>query len=182
MDSQEVNIVIFGDSLIEEGDWNNLLNRNDIKKRGFRGFTTSHYRWILKDSVLNYSPKVCFISGGINDIGAGIPLKRIKTNYKNLINTFIEKKITLVVQSTLYQENNAFSKSMVDSLNTFLIDYCQNNKIEFLDINSRLSSNRGLKKEFSRDGTHLNESAYIIWAEEIKSALKTIEKSQGNPK
>ncbi|WP_170309964.1 hypothetical protein [Seonamhaeicola maritimus] len=51
-----------------------------------------------------------------------------------------------------------------------------------MDINSRLSSNHGLKKEFSRDGTHLNESAYIIWAEEIKSVLKTIEKSQGNPK
>ncbi len=75
------------------------------------------------------------------------------------------------MQSTLYEEDKN-SKVMVDSLNSFLIDYCNQKSIRYLDINSKLSTNNGLKPEYSKDGTHINESAYLIWAKEIKEVLK----------
>lgn len=148
-----------------------LLGRNDVIKRGFRGFTTSQYRWIIKDSVLNYKPEICFISGGINDFGAGIPLKRTKLNYKTLLETLVSNGVEPIVQSTLYQENNPESKVLVDSLNSYLIDYCRLNNIHFLDINSKLSTEKGLKPAYSRDGTHLKSKAYVVWCNDISKLL-----------
>lgn len=171
-----VNIVMFGDSIIDDADWGKLLNRNDIKTRGFRGFATSQFRWIITDSVIKYNPKICFLSGGINDIGSGIPVERTKLNFKDLIKTLVSNNILPVIQSTLYQENNPKSKILVDSINNFLKDYCARKNIYFLDINSKLSSNIGLKPEFSSDGTHLTQSAYKIWSSEVTKVLKLIEK------
>lgn len=157
--------------LLMKGVGGELLGRNDVIKRGFRGFTTSQYRWIIKDSVLNYKPEICFISGGINDFGAGIPLKRTKLNYKTLLETLVSNGVEPIVQSTLYQENNPESKVLVDSLNSYLIDYCRLNNIHFLDINSKLSTEKGLKPAYSRDGTHLKSKAYVVWCNDISKLL-----------
>ncbi len=168
---EKATIVQFGDSIIKGGNWNDLLGRNDVKNSGFGGFTTSHLRWLIEKNVIEFEPKICFIKGGINDIGVGIPLERIKINYMSLIDTLISNNITPIVQSTLYQVDNHDSKIMVDSLNNFLIDYCNQKSIRYLDINSKLSTDNGLKPEYSTDGTHINESAYLIWAKEIKKVL-----------
>lgn len=168
---EKTSIVQFGDSIIKNGKWNDLLDRKDIKNSGFSGFTTSHLRWLIQSNVIKFDPEICFIEGGINDIGVGIPIERIKINYKILIDTLISNDIIPIVQSTLYQVNNPDSKLLVDSLNNFLIDYCNQNSVKYLDINSKLSTDTGLKPEYSIDGTHLNESAYLIWAGEIKKVL-----------
>ncbi len=169
---EKATIVQFGDSIIKGGKWNDLLDRKDIKNSGFGGFTTSHLRWLIQKNVIEFDPEICFIEGGINDIGVGIPLERIKINYKSLIDTLISNDIIPIVQSTLYQVDNPDSKIMVDSLNNFLIDYCNQKSIRYLDINSKLSTDTGLKPEYSTDGTHINGNAYLIWANEIKEALK----------
>jgi alpha-glucosidase len=169
---EKATIVLFGDSIIKGGEWNDLLDRNDVKNSGFGGFTTSHLRWLIEKNVIEYDPKICFVEGGINDIAVGIPLERIKTNYKSLIDTLISNDITPIVQSTLYQVDNPESKIMVDSLNNFLIDYCNQKSIRYLDINSKLSTDNGLKPEYSTDGTHITESAYLIWGKEIQKILK----------
>ena len=166
-------IVMFGNSITAKGDWNNLLNRNDIKNSGIDGYTTSHFVLLIKSHVFNFKPKICFLEGGINDIVVGIPLKRIKSNYTELIDGLIKNNIIPVVQSTLYQENNPQSKIQVDSLNDFLVSYCKANNIIYLDINSKLSTRSGLKAEYSLDGTHINKEAYKVWAKEIEVVLES---------
>lgn len=174
-ETQKINVVLFGDSRVAEVDWNALLDRKDVKNAGFRGFTSSHLRWILKENVLDLDPKICFISVGINDLGAGIPLERIKLNFRVLIDKLKGESITPVIQSVICQENNPKNNVMVDSLNAYLKSYCTLKSIHYLDINSKFSSVDGLKPEFSRDGTHLKASANVIWAEEIKDLLKALE-------
>jgi alpha-glucosidase len=176
---EKATIVMFGDSIIKGGKWNELLGRNDVKNSGFGGFTTSHLRWLIKKNVIAYSPKYCFLEGGINDIGVGIPLTRVKENYKCLLDTLIANDIIPVVQSTLYQENDSTGRVKVDSLNMFLREYCDSKAIRFLDINSKLSTRTGLKKEYSKDGTHITEDAYLIWNDEIRKILDELE-SQGD--
>lgn len=171
---QKASVVLFGDSITASGNWNDLLDRNDVKNSGFGGFTTSHLRWLISENVIDYAPEICLLSGGINDIGVGIPLERIKTNYKSLIDTLISNNIIPIVQSTLYQVDNPESKMMVDGLNSFLSDYCNQKSIKYLDINSKLSTDNGLKAEYSTDGTHINEKAYLIWGKEIKEILKKL--------
>jgi len=168
---KKARIVQFGDSIIKAGKWNELLDRTDVKNSGFGGYTTSHFRWLIKKNVIEYEPEICFIEGGINDINVGIPFKRIKVNYMSLLDTLISNNIKPIVQSTLYQVGNPKSKIIVDSLNDFLIDYCKQKSIIYIDVNSKLSSKNGLKPEYSTDRTHINEKAYLIWAEELKKVL-----------
>ncbi|MGE8302592.1 MAG: SGNH/GDSL hydrolase family protein [Sphingobacterium paramultivorum] len=171
---EKITIVMFGDSITKGGDWATLLGRSDVKNSGFPGFTTSHLVWLLKENVIDLKPRVCFLEGGINDIGVGIPLERTKSNYRSLIDGLKEHQIVPVVQSILYQQDNPESKVQVDSLNSYLNAYCQSKGVYYLDINGKLSSSKGLNAQYTTDGTHINQEAYGIWASEVKNLLKSI--------
>jgi lysophospholipase L1-like esterase len=166
-------IVMFGDSIIKKGDWRRLLDRRDIMISGFDGFTTSHLKGLVKKHVVDYEPEICFMAAGINDILVGIPLERTKSNYAAILDTLLSNSITPVLQSTLYQEDNPYSKEKVDSLNAFLRNICEQKFIPFLDINSILSDDKGLSPPYSKDGTHLTPEAYRAWSEEIKTFLSS---------
>lgn len=168
-------IVMFGNSITEEGKWSELLSRSDIRNCGYSGYTTTLFANIVHGSVVNFNPEICFVMGGINDIVFGVPMQRIKSKYKSVLDTIVANGITTVVQSTIYKQDSPENNSLVDSLNRFLIDYCNKHDLTFLDINSKLSGNTGLKPEFTYDGLHLNEAAYDVWAEEVRSVLAKIE-------
>jgi alpha-glucosidase len=169
-------VVMFGDSLSENADWNDLLNRKDVKNSGRGGFTTSHYNWTVGYDVLIYHPDICFIEGGVNDIGCGIPLDRIKNNYRSVIDTIISNDIELVVQSAFYVnypdiEKTEYYNNMVDSVNGYISRLALDRKLIYLDMNKFLSNDRKIIKEYTVDGAHLNNEAYKIWASKVDSIL-----------
>lgn len=167
------NIVMLGDSFTSRGNWNYDLERTDIKNSGKGGSTTSHYVGYLKNAVIKYKPKICFIEGGTNDIGVGIPLSRTFRNYESIVDTLIKYKIEPVLQSTFYvnQPGDSIVNSKIDSLNVFLKNLAEVKNIIFLDLNLDLSENKRLKNEYSKDGVHITEKAYKIWMNEIKKIL-----------
>lgn len=176
---QSYNIVMFGNSITANGKWDTGLGRADVKNSGTGGFTTSHFVWIIQDQVLTYQPDICFLEGGINDIGVGIPLERIYQNYQSLIDTLLSHKIIPVLQSTLFvnfpdnEKENNHHNQMVENLNTFLQSLAKSRKIEFMDLNQYFSENNRLKIEFTTDGVHLNEAAYKIWYAALEEVLKS---------
>jgi len=97
----KIRIVMFGDSIIKMGNWSELLGREDIKNAGFPRFTTSHLVWLIHDNVIVEKPEICFLEGGINDIGVGIPLSRIKKNYTSLIDTLLANKNSQIVEEQM---------------------------------------------------------------------------------
>lgn len=167
------NIVMLGNSFTSRGNWNYDLERTDIKNSGKGGSTTSHYVGYLKNAVIKHKPKICFIEGGTNDIGVGIPLNRTFKNYESIVDTLIKYKIEPVLQSTFYvnQPGDSIVNSKIDSLNVFLKNLAEVKSIIFLNLNSFLSENKRLKNEYSKDGVHINENAYKIWMNEIKKIL-----------
>lgn len=177
-DQPSYKVIMFGNSLTANGKWSDGTGRSDIKNSGTGGFTTSHFVWIINDKVLQYKPAICFLEGGINDIGVGIPLERTYKNYTSLVDTLLAHKITPVIQSTLYTNfpNNASQTThhnqMVESLNTFLKDLATSRGILYLDLNKFFSENKKLKPVYSLDGVHVNAEAYKIWCEEVKRVLK----------
>lgn len=177
-DQQQYKIVMFGNSITANGNWDTGLGRADVKKSGTGGFTTSHFVWIMKDQVLKYQPEICFLEGGINDIGVGIPLERIYKNYESLVDTLLSHKIIPVLQSTLFvnfqdnEKENTHHNQMVESLNTFLQSLAKSRNIEFMDLNKYFSENNKLKKEYTTDGVHVNEAAYKIWYTALAEILK----------
>ncbi len=175
---KEYTVVMFGNSITAGGNWNELVGRADLLNSGYPGYTSSHLKRLAEEGVIIHKPKICFIMVGINDILIGDPIHGIKANYIEILNRLLENNITPVVQSILYGVNNPRSKIMIDSMNTFLLRYCNDNKIKYLDLNFVISNSQGLNPENSTDGLHLNQRAYKLWAIEVKRVLNTFESEQ----
>lgn len=174
---KQANIVMLGNSITHGCNWNELIGRTDIVERGvssdiIEGFI-SRLEYIYK-----LKPKVVFIMGGINDIYNRTPVEDIFKNYTFLITSLKARNIQVVVQSTLFVNKKwkfATDRNKdVEKLNGLLESYCKNNKIEFLDLNPKMSSYKMLKDEFTYDGLHLTGKGYGVWGGEVEKMLKKL--------
>jgi alpha-glucosidase len=155
---------MFGDSLTEGWNEESSLSKSNCKISGNPGFTTSHFIWVINDQVLKYHPDTCYILGGVNDVGVGIPLARTFKNYKTIIDTLKKTHIVPIVQSTIFTLKSDADNNKIDSLNNFLITLCKQEDIRFIDLNKKMSINKKLNKNFSKDLVHLNTLGYQTWA------------------
>ena len=169
---RQVDVVLFGDSLTFEGDWNNLLTSKSILNKGTSGTTSSELTKSMRRKVLIHHPKICFIQAGTNDIGLGIPIPRIIANFDTLLHTMQRHHIIPVIQLVVYNNNNPQKNLTIDTLNAGLKCLIENNAIDFIDLNDFLSENKLLKKECTYDGVHFNRTAYTLWSSKINLLLK----------
>lgn len=166
-------IVMLGDSITYGVNWNELLNR-DVANRGIGSDTTQGFLNRLT-YIYEISPEICFVMGGINDISHSIPVQEIFQNYKGIIEGLKSQGIIPVIQSTLYTSRPTdceHRNSIVKELNELLYHYANEHRIEFIDLNARLSQGNKLVQEYTYDGVHLNSRGYEMWSEEIESVLK----------
>lgn len=170
---EKIKIVMLGNSITENGgNWNTWLDRSDVLNSGQGGYTTQQFTWLLDTCVIGTKPEYCLIMGGINDISLGIPVSRIFSNYKYILSVLRKNHIEVIVQSTLYQENNPGNNEKVRELNGLLIAWCDKHRIPFIDLNMEMSDENGLKPELTTDGTHLTGKGYETWAGILKNFFK----------
>ena len=167
----KVNILLIGDSLLAQENWNRLLSRNDLKNDAFGGAITQQILWNIERGELASNPKIVIIDGGINDLLSGVSTQRVFSNYQKIIEVLRKRNIKIIAHLVLYTVNNEEINQEVFILNYLLKEYFDGQKIEFIDMNFQLSDHKKLKSSFSIDGIHLNKSAYKIWADELKTKL-----------
>jgi lysophospholipase L1-like esterase len=167
----KVKILLIGDSLLAQENWNNLLGKNDIKNDAFGGAITQQILWNIERGELVSNPKIVVINGGINDLLSGVPTQRIFSNYQKIIEVLQKRNIKIIAHLVLYTVDNESINKEVFILNFLLKEYFESQKIEYVDMNIQLSNYKKLKNQFSFDGIHLRKEAYIIWADELKSKL-----------
>ena len=176
--TESADVVMLGNSITYGINWNELLGRDKIINRGICSDIVEGFLNRLK-YVIKLKPKLCFIMGGINDIYNDIPVDLIFQNYKKLVETLKENNITPIIQSTLYVSRKWHSykdkNPEVRKLNELLCEYSKENKIDFIDLNLRLSRDRILIEKYTHDGVHLNAEGYKIWGEEVDNVLKKYE-------
>ncbi|MGN7886639.1 SGNH/GDSL hydrolase family protein [Dyadobacter sp. 22481] len=165
-------IVMYGNSITAQGKWVELLGRTDVMNNALPGQATYHFLQLIQSHVIDLHPKVCFIKGGINDITLGVRQENIQANFKTMLEMLMQNGITPVVTLTVYEQNEYSSKKEVDALNEFLISFCTQNKITYIDLNRYISDSTGLRAKYAVDKKHLNTKAYQIWAKEITRVLK----------
>ncbi|MBO9615338.1 MAG: G-D-S-L family lipolytic protein [Dyadobacter sp.] len=165
-------IVMYGNSITAQGKWVELLGRTDVMNNGLPGQATFHFLQLIQSHVIDLHPKVCFIKGGINDITLGVKQDSIQSHFKTMLEMLVQNRITPVVTLTVYKQNDPPSKKEVDALNAFLISFCTQNSITYINLNRFISDSSGLRAEYAVDKIHLNTKAYEIWAREITRVLK----------
>jgi lysophospholipase L1-like esterase len=169
--ASKVNILLIGDSLLAQENWNNLLGRNDIKNDAFGGAITQQILWNVERGELISNPKIVVIDGGINDLLSGVPTQRVFRNYQMIIEILRKKNIKIIAHLVLYTVDNKLINKEVFILNYLLKEYFESQKIDFIDMNLQLSDHKKLNETFSLDGIHLQKKAYKMWANELKSKL-----------
>jgi lysophospholipase L1-like esterase len=172
--TQQADIVILGNSLTEWVDWNELLGRTGIANRGIAGDVTYGYLQRM-EYVYKFSPKICFVEGGINDLYANVPVDVVFENYVNIVEELRKHNIVPVITSTLYTStkwHSAVAKNKeVARLNSRLAAYAQKQNVEFINLIPLMTANNLLRDELTYDGLHLTAAGYEIWGKEVEKVL-----------
>ncbi|MEZ9857918.1 SGNH/GDSL hydrolase family protein [Vibrio splendidus] len=172
--SPNADLVMFGDSITEWAPWADIFRDVSMVNRGLAGDTTTGMLRRI-DTTLNVKPKlVCFMAG-INDLAQGYDVEHIYQNYIDMLKVWQENDIRILVQSTLYVGSKLQGlNSSVELLNSKISEYCSQQGIAFLDVNSVLSPNKLLSNEYSCDDLHLNAKAYQAWSKVLQPKIEEL--------
>ena len=177
-------IILIGDSLIRMGNWKRLLGRSDFINRGMGGETLNQIHKRLKQ-LGDTTATIIFIEGGINDLPPS-DSDTLFAEYQEMTKCCQSKQLIPVIISLVYISPQAVKKyhwrsdwkainTHVSSLNEKLKSFCAEKNIDFIDLNSLLSDSVQLRADYTTDGVHLTESAYLIFANEV---IQTLQKHQ----
>jgi len=187
INSSDKNRVVFMGNSITQG-WSNFDPNffivNPFINRGISGQTTPQMLIRFKPDVVNLKPKAVVILAGINDIAGNtgpMKIENIAENIFSMSEIAEANNITVYICSVLPAKDFPWSPGLnpaekVVKLNAILKDYCEKNKIQYVDYYSKMEDgNGGLKvPEYTTedDLVHPNLSGYKVMEEVILSNLQ----------
>jgi lysophospholipase L1-like esterase len=170
----ENDIVFFGDSLTDFGQWNEVLSSpKKVLNRGIMGDDTERLLGRVNEVG---NPSKVFIMAGINDLINGEPLDQILSNYKNIVTTISKNspKTKIYIESVLPVDNIKFKDSYktkksinpndVILMNDQLKLLVQEFNGVYVDLYDSFSYGDVLRSNYTSDGIHLTSEGYNLWA------------------
>ncbi|MEJ1222036.1 SGNH/GDSL hydrolase family protein [Sediminicola sp. 1XM1-17] len=172
---KEGRIVFMGNSITE--GWSDhhpeFFNNPAYINRGISGQTTPQMLLRFKQDVIDLQPQVVIILAGINDIAGNTgpaTQKMIEDNIFSMVELAKVHGIQVVLASVLPASEFPWAPGLepaqkVIALNTSLRSYAEANDLVYLDyFTAMVDAKNGLKKQYTYDGVHPNESGYKIMA------------------
>ena len=164
-------VVFLGDSITQNGIWNEFFPGVSLVNRGIKGDTTSGILSRLSN-VLKLQPQKIFLMVGVNDVHLKVPVNEIYDNYKKIIETIRKKlpRTTIYIQSVLPIEESKLriSNADIDKVNSAIKGLADGHSVIYIDINSRLkTADNQLNPKYTVDGEHIKGQAYKIWVAQI---------------
>jgi lysophospholipase L1-like esterase len=164
---QEGKIIMLGNSITAEGEWNELMQNADIINRGVIGDGTGDILERL-DPIIAAKPRKIFLLIGVNDLMFH-PLSTIEEFYEKIVSRIVSECPTtqLYLESVLPIHNdlrrNGMKNEDIDALNQAIEQIAKKKGLTYIDLNSKLKNTEGaLRNELSLDGIHLNGDGYLI--------------------
>lgn len=168
-------IIFIGDSITEAFNVNRYFRDGMIINNGVSGDGTADCLSRIEPAWFKTEPKFVFICIGTNDIARNKPDEEIIDGIKNIIIKIrkIYTKNTIVLNSIFPTRHNPPRPNhRIDALNKRIEKFSKKNNFLFLNISHEFKENTNqLKREFTTDGLHLTERAYLCWSELIKNFL-----------
>lgn len=168
----DVEVVMVGDSLTQGGIWAEMFPSVAIANRGVGGDTTLDVLARL-DTILSTEPEVAFVMIGVNDAARGLAPDEIFANYAKVVDALQVAGVEVAIQSTI--ECSATScgatQNVLRELNRKLAALAAERGMDYVDINSALADESGLKPAYTYDGTHLNGAGYRQWVDALSETM-----------
>lgn len=176
-------IIFLGDSITHLCEWAELFQDYRIKNRGIGGDRTDGVLLRL-DEIVSSLPDKIFIMIGINDLGHGIKVSDIVTNYKKIVRYILNKSpdTQIYLQSVLpindkmynflYKGAKATNEKIL-ILNKQIEDLALELGVQHINLFSFFMDDKNqLDEQFTADGLHLKGKAYLVWKNAIKQYVK----------
>ena len=178
----EKRIVFVGDSITEFWE-SSFFPDNLYVNRGISGQTTPQMLLRFRNDVLNLQPYAVVILAGINDIAENTgpyELKNVFVNIVSMCQLAEANGIKVILCSVLPADDITWNKAILPAekiikLNDMLKEYCNKNKITYVDYYSKMvDEKKGLNKKYSDDGVHPNAAGYKVMEPIVKKAIKNL--------
>lgn len=178
------NIVLVGDSLTEGFDAARWLPGRRVVNRGITsdgvGLNDRGVLHRLDESVFDCNPGVVVLEIGVNDVGdlwrGGRPsMDDIDACYRTVVRRIRDRLPgvpLILISGCPSRDRYAGLAPLVRDFNSRLEKVAADFGLPMIDLYTPLADADGtLKKEYSRDGLHLTEAGYRIWAERLEKVL-----------
>ncbi len=173
-------VVLFGDSMIDFGPWDELLAEYPVHMRGIAGDQLMGYTARV-DEIASQNPAAVVLIGGCNNLVKNPELspEAIWPDYEALLKALRAAlpEVPLFVESILplnrkdadeYEGFNARAAALNERIAAAAEPY----HFRYLDLASLVRDAGGdLRDDLTTDGCHLNAAGYRIWADQLKAAL-----------
>jgi lysophospholipase L1-like esterase len=167
-DAAQADIVLLGDSHIENGDWASLLAGRSVLNRGIGWDTTEDVLGRL-DEVIARKPRIVLIQIGIVDLRYGRDPASVVRNIRGIAARLREAGIrthvhsVLPVAAPLRETTNTRVRTVNDALRA---------DPGFVDLHPILVAEGALQPAMTSDGVHLSGPAYVLWAQRLAGVLE----------
>ena len=164
-------VLVIGDSLVEQGEWNELLAPLAVHNRGI-GNDTVYGLSLRMGQTCRHSYKTGILMIGVNDALNGILESDFAARYRALLHELAACTLHQVVHPIIVPQRSKAVASRVAAYNQQITAIAQANGATIVDLNPILAPGGTLAMEYSDDGLHLNGRGYLLWAEALKAAIR----------
>ncbi|OKH21463.1 G-D-S-L family lipolytic protein [Hydrococcus rivularis NIES-593] len=174
----EGEMILLGDSLTDQGEWQELFKNANIKNRGINGETTDGIIERINE-ILETNPQKIFLMIGVNDFwNESKTISIVVNNYRIILST-IKKNApeTQVFVQSILPVNQAQYKIKLDNkelgaFNDRLKILAKEFSYEYIDLHSHfLDEQNQLSSRYTSDGVHLNGEGYLLWKKLIEKYI-----------
>jgi lysophospholipase L1-like esterase len=171
-------IVLFGDSHITFWPVALTFGSSYVLERGVYGESTDSALVRFEREIPKEMPSWVIIILGTNDIWFDQPINRAAENIRKISEAAASDSINTIICGVFPvspERDSVLPINKIKELNSKLRSVCTNstnNRVFYVDTYTALCDSTGhIKKEFSRDGVHINLNAYMHLTHQINDSL-----------
>lgn len=179
--NKPTDIIFLGNSITAHANWAELLQNPCAKNRGISGDITFGVLERLSE-VTKGNPAKVFLLIGVNDISRNIPDSIIVDNISKIVDRIQKESLATVIYiETVLPVNNTFTKfknhynkdEHISAVNVGIKNIAKTRNVNLIDSHQFFLDEKGkLHRNYTHDGLHLTENAYLLWAKELKKYLQ----------
>lgn len=174
-------IVFFGNSITQAGQWDTYFPNQKPANRGISGDNTDGMLSRMHE-VIAAQPSKLFLMAGVNDISLQrdnatiirqmrLLLRQIKAGSPDT-QIYLQSALPLNAEKLKYSRLKG-KEIQIENYNTLLKNLCNEFGITYVDVYSQLLEKPlTLKTEYTQDGLHINADAYAVWVKLIKKHVE----------
>lgn len=180
------NYLFVGDYLTDEFIFSKYELDYHYVKSSRRDLTTEDIINDGKNLIYKYNPSIVFIEVGLFDIDKSLSGVEITDNIGTIVNQIKKNRpYTKIYVESIYPVNNSIdgydlrpfkddiTNEVINAINASIKNYCDDNGVNYLDVNSMLSKKNKLDPNYTDNGYSLNSNGY-------KQVYKVINNVIGN--